>query len=249
MVQRLLRECLLGAALLLAPGRGAAQIVVGKVLDDITGRPLPTTAVMLLDTADVAVGYAESDSLGSFAVQVPHPGRYRFFAQRLAYGTLRSPLLSLGGERSAEIELRMVPAPVEMPALTISVDRWRADLTENGFYKRRDRSMGYFLDEAQIREDGSHRVSSLLWNVPGVWMRPLPSGLGYVATLRRGRGVCPMKVVLDDVKLELDEGFTIDDFVTLGEVIGIEVYPGGVGAPVKHRGPDAFCGIIMIWTR
>jgi hypothetical protein len=32
-------------------------------------------------------------------------------------------------------------------------------------------------------------------------------------------------------------------------VIGMEVYPSGVGAPVQYRGLDSRCGIVMIWTR
>lgn len=51
------------------------------------------------------------------------------------------------------------------------------------------------------------------------------------------------------VDRDLDAHFTIDHFVSSAEVIGNEVYPGGVGAPIRHRGPDAFCGVIMIWTR
>jgi len=59
-----------------------------------------------------------------------------------------------------------------------------------------------------------------------------------------------MKVVLDGWKVDLTDS-ELDNFVGTHEVIGVEVYPGGggIGAPVQHRGTDAFCGVIMIWTR
>ena len=59
-----------------------------------------------------------------------------------------------------------------------------------------------------------------------------------------------MEVVLDGSKIDLTDS-ELDHWVSAGEVIGVEVYPGGggIGAPIQYRGTDAFCGVVMIWTR
>ena len=93
--------------------------------------------------------------------------------------------------------------------------------------------------------------------VPGVRVATTVDGGTLLLSRRMGNmlinrpGGCPMKVVLDGVKRELTSNESIDDLVDPALVAGIEVYPGagGVGAPVSQRGPDAFCGIVMIWTR
>lgn len=70
------------------------------------------------------------------------------------------------------------------------------------------------------------------------------------AVSRRIYTHCELKIVLDGFKVDTVGG-DLDFLVDPDRVIGVEVYPGagGMGAPVQHRGTDAFCGILMIWTR
>jgi hypothetical protein len=41
----------------------------------------------------------------------------------------------------------------------------------------------------------------------------------------------------------------LEDLVVGMHVEGIEVYRGGSGAPTAFVGPNAACGVILIWTR
>jgi hypothetical protein len=60
-----------------------------------------------------------------------------------------------------------------------------------------------------------------------------------------------MEIVLDGFPLTSGGTENLDHWVPPNDVLGIEVYPGvgGAGAPVQYRGPDAYCGVVIVWTR
>jgi hypothetical protein len=235
------------AIAVLLPGTVGAQTIVGYVLDDVTDVPVATAAIMLLDSTDTAVRWAESDSVGRFFIAAPGAGRYRLYADRLAYGEILSEAFSLDDTGSVEILVRMVPLPMELDALVVTAERRRLKLEEKGFYRRQRASMGYFFDTDDIRVRDPLRVTDVMRDVPGVYLRRQRLGGLVALTWRLGR-LCPMKVVVDGFKLDTSS-MSIDDLINPDFVVGMEVYPGGVGAPVQHRGLDSRCGVVMIWTR
>jgi hypothetical protein len=243
---------LLLLASLATPVSLRAQTIAGRVLDDLSEGPISTTSVMLLDSTDTAVAWAESDSVGRFFLRAPGAGRYRLYADRMAYGEIFSETFPLSGDGSVELLVRMVPLPVELDALVVTAERRTEKLQTKGFCHRQDASQGTFFDVEDVQKWQPRFVTDLLRRAPGVHVERGRLG-GAVVTTRRFRqgwnSPCPMKVVLDGFKVNLLEGESLDDWVDPQRVIGLEVYPGGVGAPVQHRGTDAFCGIIMIWTR
>ena len=107
--------------------------------------------------------------------------------------------------------------------------------------------MGHFFDIEDIQAWDPLRVTDVIRNVPGVIVRRSRLG-GLVALTQRFGRQCAMKVVLDGFKVDVVDG-SLDSLVDPARVIGIEVYPSGVGAPIEHRGRDSRCGIMMIWTR
>jgi hypothetical protein len=246
-----LRRLALSAALVAVastPGTAGAQTVVGRVLDQLTAAPIPTAALMLLDSADVAVARAESDSMGRFVLRAPRTGVYRIHAERMAYEEMFSEDLPLRDEGSVELLVRMAPLPVELDSLVVTADWQSTKLERSGFYRRQMRSTGYFFDVEEIEKWHPTHVTDLLRRVPGVTIRHSRISGGAVAVSARRNGRCTMKVVLDGFKVNVTDD-TLDWFVRPEHTIGIEVYPNGVGAPVEHRGTDAPCGIIMLWTR
>lgn len=242
---------ILTVAALAFPARpAAAQTVIGQVLDDATSAPLAVTTVMLLDSTDTAGSVGEADSTGWFALRAPADGRYRLFADRLGYGEVVSDTLAVRAGPSTEVEIRMVPTPVELEAVVVSAERRRLRLEEKGYYRRRDVSPGYFLDAENIVEQRPQRTTDLLRMMPGLRVLPDQYSFGYTVSNARFFRPCPVRFVLDGWSVEVGDQ-TIDDFVHPSEIIGIEVYPaaGGAGAPGRYRGPESFCGIVMIWTR
>lgn len=248
MMLRLVVFPVLTLAAVSAPGAAGAQIVVGRVLDSLTAAPISTAAVMLLDSSDVAVDWAETDSLGRFVLRAPAVGDYRLFADRLAYREVFSEDLPLWDAGSLEVLLRMAPRPVELDALTVTAEGRLVKLEDEGFYRRQAFAPGYFFDVEEIEKWKPTFITDMLRSVPSVSVRRVDSTGAVVPFNRRSYRGCPMKVVLDGYKVDVySEG--LDFFAPAVNVIGIEVYPSGVGAPIQHRGLDAFCGIIMIWTR
>ena len=222
-------------ALSVYPVSGRAQTIVGRVLDDLNSAPLFGAAVMLLDSTDTAVRWAESDSTGRFVLTVSRAGRYRLYADRLGYTELLSDTFALRQAGPVELELRLVPMPLELEAVVVTAEHRRARLDRLGFYRRRERSMGHFFDTEEIQSINPVRTSDLLRRVPGVIVRRNRFG-GAVATTWRRAGACPMKIVLDGNKLDLSED-ALDNWVSPDEVIGVEVFPGGVGAPCSTAAP------------
>lgn len=244
------RNCaaILAVAILTGAAPAAAQTIVGQVVDDVTTAPLPATTIMLLDTADTAVRVTEADSAGWFALQAPAAGRYRVFADRLGYAGVVSDTLEVEAGRRTEVVIRMVPKPVELEAIEVTAERRYMKLEEKGFYRRQAFAPGHFIDAQQIIDEKPLYTTDLLRMIPALVVR------GHTVANRRATPSaatgCSMRLVLDGWSLDL-RGQSIDDLVSPAEIIGIEVYPaaGGNGAPVQYRGPEAFCGIIMIWTR
>jgi Carboxypeptidase regulatory-like domain len=244
---------LCGTIVLLAsvttPGTLGAQTIAGRVLDDLTEVPISTAAIMLLDSTDTAVERVESDSVGRFFIRAPGAGMYRLYANRLAYEEFLSETFSLGEVGSVELLLRMAPMPVELDPFVVTAEWQRVKLEEEGFYRRRDNTQGYFFDEEEIQKWRPTFITDLLRNVPGLAVQRGQLGEARVLS-RRIYKRCPLKIVLDGFKVDTVGG-DLDFLVDPNRVIGIEIYPGagGMGAPVQHRGMDAFCGILMIWTR
>ncbi len=256
------RRTTLGAsvtALLLAlPAASHAQTVFGHVLDSLSGRPLPSAAVILLDSAGQTRGYALTDSAGRFVLKAPRGGRYHVYVDQLSYRVLVSDTLDLEKGARVELLLRVAPVPVELDPMAVIVRRQNNRLGKVGFYKRKRFSMGYFFDPEKVRDEHPFVTTDLLRQVPGVYLVTQGGGIGYVpqtrtlASLRPGswQGGCTMKVVVDGVDFPLDMGFTLDDVVAAQDVLAVEVYPHhGIGAPIQYRGLDSWCGIVMIWTK
>jgi len=225
---------------------------VGTVLDDLTGTPVATARVLLVDSLDAAVVWALSDDQGRVVLVAPGPGVFRVYADRIGYDDLLSDTFPLRDTTAVELELRMAPLPVELDPLVITTQLRRTKLEQRGFYRRQENSLGYFFDQTDVEKQKPTLVSNLLRQVPGVDVRRNRFG-GTVLLSRRPQGWgggCPMKVVVDGFALgDADAGF--DQWVPPSSVLGIEVYPGagGVGAPPQYRGLDAGCGLVLVWTR
>ena len=194
---------------ILAPSAMQAQVVVGRVVDDLTAAPLPATNVMFIDSMNTVLASVVSDATGRFVVLAPSPGVFRVYADRLGYEEIISESFPLQGTGSVELELRMAPRPFELDSLVVTAERREAKLDRHGFYRRRDASPGYFFDVEDLRQRHPIRLTDLLRQVPGVRAMAASSGATKLLSRRmsnallRSGGLCQVKVVLDGFKLDL----------------------------------------------
>lgn len=238
-----------------------AQTVVGHVLDGLSARPLAATVVTLLDSAGTTVGHAESDSTGLFVLRAPGAGRYQVHIDQLGYDPVGSETLTLRTGGRMELLLHMVPAPVELDPMAVSVRRQEAKLARVGFY-RREIGVGDLIDPDAVRDRSPFVTTDLLRHLPGVKLVEVHAAGGYVPASARwafqtldstsgDTGACLMKVVVDGFEVPMDTGFGLDELVPVQDVLAVEVYSGlgGVGAPAQYRISGANCGVILIWTK
>lgn len=231
---------------LTAPQVLRAQTIVGLVVDDVTEAPLSTVAIMLLDDEETVRARVESDSAGRFFIELNETGIYRLHAQRLAYEDVLSPPLSIFDTAAVEVTIRLTPEPIEVEGLVVTTEWERVKLERTGFYRRRQYSIGYFIDETDIREQRPIQFTDLLRTIPGIRLRWSQWSGGYVPGTTRQ--YCGMKVVVDGFPLDLNEE-PLDWFVRPEHVIGVEVYPSRAGTPAELQGPGGGCAMLVIWTR
>ena len=102
-----------------------AQVTLrGRVLDDVSGQPLPGARVLLLNRYNKVVGYQVTDDDGSFRFKPNNGSRLRVEAKAMSFRPTITPVLWMVNDRdSAAVEIRLAPhavliAPVEIVALS-----------------------------------------------------------------------------------------------------------------------------------
>ena len=107
--------------------------------------------------------------------------------------------------------------------------------------------MGHFLTAKEINKRNPWVLTDLLRSMAGIRMYPGRFS-SYVVMMRdpRGNGLCQPTVVVDNVRLIVDEDFPIDAIVPMDDINAIEVYTNMV--PGEFYNPVTQCGAIVITT-
>ena len=227
------------------PGR-----IVGRVLDASTEEPVATATVSLVGrSAEV-----QSDRQGRFALTGVPGGEHLLEVERIGYASLRYQVTVVRG-LSTELQVGLVPAPVEMEPLVVTATRPRR-LEINGFYDRKYFGEliggGTYFTLEDIDRRRPLRVSHMLADAPGIRLRCPGSGFRdcWVESRRAAGGFtpggCELSAYLDGSPIPVRE---VDTLVLPIEVAGIEVYQGAGELPPEFGGYDARCGAVVIWTR
>lgn len=253
------------AALLVAAagaGEGApplhAQTFRGEITDDI-GEPLAEASVGLLGPGEEVVASAVSGPDGAFTVTAPRDGEYTVRVTRLGYRSISGgPYELLAADSALEVLVVMHRAPVELPGLEAEVEGVSPRLVTNGFYARRERGFGYFVDRLEIERRGNVKLIDLLDQVPGTWVER-----GFTLTgpeqvrnppLYYGRAGrrCVPSMWLDGMLVHTGgpgaEPLRPDDWVWSLDLEGLEFYGGPAQTPIEFS-RSAGCAVLLLWTR
>ncbi|MEX2284472.1 MAG: TonB-dependent receptor [Gemmatimonadota bacterium] len=244
---RLLVRCLL-VGITCLPAVAAAQSVNGRVLDTSTRQPVVAVVVRLLDNDKVVVE-AISDSLGRFTVTARSNGRYRISGSRIGYADAVSALVELPAGETLIAELLMSSEAVKAAPLVLIVPRDRY-LESKGFYERMQSNSGDFMTSEQIRRRNAFSLVDLLRGLRGVKIQRVNTRneVYFSGT------TCLPQIVLDGTTVrwggkQLVTITALDDLVPTAHIDAIEAYRGGSGVPIAYQGPNASCGVILLWTR
>jgi outer membrane cobalamin receptor len=138
---------------------------------------------------------------------------------------------------------------VKLTPLTLDAPRDRY-LESNGFYERMKTGSGHFMTGDQIRKRNAFALADLLRGMRGIKIQRVNSRSEVYFT---GANCLPM-IILDGVTVRWGGKSVgtiqpLEDLVPISHIDGIEVYRGGSGLPPEFIGPNAGCGVILIWTR
>jgi hypothetical protein len=102
------------------PTASRAQVVRGTVVDQASGRPLPATVVVLLDSAGKRLAGVLSGEDGRYALRITTPGRYAVRAERIGFRAEAPTPISIAVGQTLELRLETRPIPVVLGAVQVT---------------------------------------------------------------------------------------------------------------------------------
>lgn len=126
-VRRLVAAIVTVLSTLILPAGAAAQVVVGRVVDQRDGRGVATALVRLLDKEGEYRSFVLADSVGLYRLVIDEPGEYFLSVERIGYEPFRSPLLEFSvADGTYPIDLQVSAAPLGLPGLAVTAEQGAA---------------------------------------------------------------------------------------------------------------------------
>ncbi|MXW66423.1 MAG: TonB-dependent receptor [Gemmatimonadales bacterium] len=225
-------------------GTVRAGRIIGRVYDGVTGDAVATAAVSVRGRGR----QAQSNRRGRFVLSAVPEGQHELEVGHIGYAPLGHAVTVTRG-LTTEVEIGLVPTPVEMEPLVATVTRSRR-LEIKGFYERKLWgelvSGGTFFTAADIERRQPLHISHMITELSGI--RLGPSGKFQSTRLSAGfsGAGCNIKTFLDSVDVS---DVPIDTIVRPIEIGGVEIYKGPASLPAEFGGSDTRCGAIVIWTK
>ena len=230
--------------------------LIGEVREARTERPVVAATV----SVDGGTATTETNRRGSFVLSGVPVGVHELAVRHLGYAPL-SHVVSVSRGITTEVEIGLVPDPVEMEPIVATAMRPRR-LEVGGFYERKYWGElvggGTYLTAADIERRGPVLISHMIADEPGIRLgncRLRRSSCMLVNTRVRSEfspDGCPLSFYLDNTRvrgLGGRDGQTIDDLVRPHEIAGVEIYRNAASLPGEFAGSDSQCGIVAIWTK
>ncbi len=218
-------------------------VLAGRVRDQF-GHPIKGAAVQALDQGLLAI----VDDSGVFQIRDLLPGPSRFTVTRVGYAPT-SFVLELPADSTIFVDVHLQPMsrPLFRNVATGRTLRSYSDVRLNatGWDDRRRTLIGYFIGPDEIVSVPHPHVAQYLIGLPGVAVRPRPSGVDGV-TFTIGRA-CEPRVFVDGRLTSA----TVEAAVSASQLFAIEVYPLPSLVPEKFASPtrEQPCGVVALWTR
>lgn len=232
------------------------MLLGGQVVEETSEAPVGFAAVRILDRELRFLGRTETDAEGRFSHVVRDRAGVYLEVERIGYEDTRTPFLWFDGHHYFELEVRMGREAVLLAPLEVLARRRTQSPVLESFRHRTERGMGWYLTRSDIEARNPSRVTDLLAEAPGVHLGSSGYGVRRVVQMRGGAsaGGCPVQVYVDGMHLNDNDGpadvrmVAIDDYVSPGSVLGIEIYRGLSTVPAEFLNSYAKCGVVALWT-
>lgn len=233
--------------LTLAPTTLEAQIIRGWVVRPDRS-PIPDAEVLLTAEDGATVARATSDEMGRFELRTSTAGRLRLEASHLGYADWETATFDLERDADLEVLVRLDVAPIPLEEVRVEARSRLTTRRLEGFERRMERQAfgGHFLVEEDIERRPASRPSNLPLAAPGMTVR---GGRGPFDLYRIYTGDCLANVYVDGVRID-QAVRSVDEYLTLERIAGVEVYPRSMSAPPQYQ--DALrreCGTVVYWTK
>ena len=100
-----------------------AQTVRGQLVDSISGSPLNSAFLTLVDEQGVERARAITDGAGQFVLLAPAPGSYRIRSKRIGFRPYVSPALALRSGETTTYNAAVDPIPVPLKEVVVAGER------------------------------------------------------------------------------------------------------------------------------
>lgn len=228
------------------------------VFDERSGDAIQGAEVRDLYSGTVAL----TTATGTVSLAFLPTGRTLVVIRKLGY-LPRTQFVTISPADTAALTLLLTPQPVTLPTVT-TTDSAASRLPPSlrGFEERRRAGMGRFIDEAQLRANDGHQMSTVLATLPGLSIR---SGrvVGTHGTspgpviLSRG-APCYATVYQDGImiyqaalQLGAKTAQPPPDFSRIGvdQYSAVEYYASPAEYPAWISPTNNACGVLLLWSR
>jgi hypothetical protein len=222
--------------------RGRARLT-GLVYDR-SGRPL-NGAQLHIWGSDASTS---TDDAGRFSLNALPAGTQTLEARQIGYAPKRVPV-DLSSDRTTSVVVSLDKIADVLSEVKVYGEPSALSKKLEGFRQRMRAGWGRFFTRADIQKRGPIRFTDMLVGLPGVTVQPVGAfGYQLVPSIRSTH--CGVTIVLDGHRLPRFLSGDYDDlnsYVWLDQVVGIEVYSNGLGAPAEYGGWST-CPVVLIWT-
>jgi hypothetical protein len=244
------------------------RATLAALVTDTTGTPLPGAAVWVGQRIN-----ALTDEDGRVTIRQIPPGEYLVRARHDTH-LAESVMLMIERNANVEVEFELEPADViRLPGISVAVERRPRYLVQMGFYERKVRGIGSYVERERIQQLGAAGDLCMVFSelrgfsawsptgqcevrthrgmsVPRIGLRPLSAGPGVSAFNQTWQSVtsrgCTPAFYVDGVPW--DPGM-VSSLAPI-HVEAVEGYAGPATTPPQFtRGLANYCGTIVIWLR
>jgi hypothetical protein len=242
-----------------------AQGVQGVLIERESGSRIRTASITVRRASGDIVASGETSEDGFFRLMTPTPGRYLLSAQALGYGDIDAVTVDVALGNLTVLDVRMVPEALQLEPIVVTAEPRAFHLEMQGFYRRQHDGLGVFITPQLLEERRPHKVTNLFFGLPGTRVVEPSQGAGGRAVYFRGGerpggsssfAICWPMVYVDRHLVSTGglagagaEPTAVDDVVFAGDVLAIEIFRTPAEIPPEFNGPNAGCGVIVLWTR
>ena len=228
------------------------------VFDERTGDAIQAAEVRDLYTGTSAL----TTATGTVSLAFLPAGRTLVVIRKLGY-LPRTMFVTISPADTAALTLLLTPQPVTLPTVT-TTDSAASRLPPNlrGFEERRRAGMGRFIDEAQLRANDGHEMSTVLATLPGLSIHSGRAvgthGTSPGGVIMSAGGACYATVYQDGAmiyqaafQLETKTPQPPPDFSRIGvdQYSAVEYYASPAEYPAWISPTNNACGVLLLWSR